>query len=136
MAVEEEMDVVVGVVDETEGRHTARLQPQIALHALGRGKRQLAARRQALRHKRLLEPVLQVVDVQVVVAMETHQIVLVALVVAEEEVLAMHASVIVPPPLGFLDGLSFGVVVALEGNLMSPQIVQDCFLSRHDCNVF
>ena len=41
--VEKEVHVALRVVDEPEGRHAARLQPQIFHHALWRGERELSA---------------------------------------------------------------------------------------------
>lgn len=41
--VEEEVHMALRVVDESEGRHAARLQSQIFHHALGRGERELSA---------------------------------------------------------------------------------------------
>ena len=49
--------------------------------------------------------------VEVVIAIEAHEIMPVALMVAEEQVLAVHASVVLPPLLGLLDDLSLGMVV-------------------------
>ena len=60
----------------------------------------------------------QVMYVEVVVAVEAHEIMPVALMVAEEQVLAVHAAVILPPHLSLLDGLSLGVVVASERNVV------------------
>ena len=59
--------------------------------------------------------------VQVMVAVETYQVVPVALMVAHEDVLAMYTAVILPPALSLLDCLAFGMVVAGEGNVVLPQ---------------
>jgi len=49
--------------------------------------------------------------------------------IAHEDVLAMNATIVVPPAFGFLDGLAFGVVVGSEGNVVFLQITQDALLS-------
>ena len=46
----------------------------------------------------------------------------VALVVAEEKVLAVNASIGPPPLLGLLDGLALGMVLACEGYVVFLQI--------------
>ena len=50
--VEKEMHVVFRIADKSKGRYTARLKPEVAQHALGRSKRELAARRQSARYSR------------------------------------------------------------------------------------
>ena len=50
----------------------------------------------------------QVVDGEVVVAVEAYEIMAVAFVVAEEEVLAVNAAIVLPPSFRFLDGFAFG----------------------------
>lgn len=81
--------------------------------------------------QRGLEPLLQVVDSEVVVAIEANQIVLIALVVAHKNVFAMHASVVVPPTLRLADGFSLGVVVACITDVMLLQIVLYLLLAIH-----
>jgi len=143
--IEEEMDVVLCVVDEAEGRDAARLEPQILHHALGRGKGEFAARGLALGLQGGFEASLQVVDVEVMVAMEADEVVLVALVVAHEDVLAVHGAVVLPPAFGLLDGLALGVLVAGEWDMVCLQVAEDrlgplgcrgClfFSVRHSCS--
>ena len=67
--------------------------------------------------------------VEVVIAIEAHEIMPVALMVAEEQVLAVHASVVLPPLLGLLNGLSLGMVVASERDVVPLQIVDHLLLS-------
>ena len=109
--VQEENDMVLGVIDESEWTDAAWFQAQVAHHTLGTGKRQLAGGRLSRGLQGGFETLLKVVDSQVVVAMEADEVVPVALVVAHEDVLAMHTAVIVPPTLRLLDGLALGVVV-------------------------
>ena len=60
--------------------------------------------------------------IEVVVAVEAHEIMPVALVITEEEVLAVYASVVLPPLLCLLYGLPLGMVIACEGNRMFIKI--------------
>jgi len=133
--IEEEMYVMLLVVDESEGRNAAGLEPQILHHAFRRSKRELAARGFPLRQESLLQPRFEVVDVEVVVAMEADEIVLVALMVAHEDVFAVDRAVVPPPTLGLLDGLALGMVVAGEGNIVFPEVVQYGILSLGSHNV-
>ena len=128
--VQKENDVVVGVVDESERTDTARFQAQIAHHTLGRGKRQLARGRLSCRLQGGFETLLKVVDSQVVVAVEADEVVLIALVVAHEDVLAMHAAIVVPPAFCLLNGLALGVVVARVRNMVPVQPGKHQFLTR------
>ena len=73
-----------------------------------------------------------VMNSEVVVAWEADEIVLVTFVVAHEDVLAMHAAVIVPPTFGFLDGLTFGVVVGGEGYVVLCEIAKHPLLAVGD----
>jgi hypothetical protein len=68
--------------------------------------------------------------------MVAHQIVAVALVVAQEYVLAMHAPVVLPPALCLLNGLSLGMVVVAERYVVLAQEVQYCLFSCHICAFF
>jgi hypothetical protein len=43
---------------------------------------------------------------------------LIALVIAHKDVLAMHTTIILPPAFRLLDGLTLGMIVALKWNLM------------------
>lgn len=130
--VKEEMNVMFLVVDQAERRNTPRLKAKVFHHAFGRSKRKLARRVLALGHERSLETLLEVMNVKVVIAMETHQIVLVALVIAEEEILAMDGSILFPPAFSLLDGFALGVIVGGKRNLMLVQIVINDFLACHE----
>lgn len=116
-AIQEKDDVLLRVVDEPERRDAARLQPQIAHHALGRGEAEFARRGLPCCLQLLFEAVLQVVDVQIVVAIEADEIMLIAFVVAQEDIFAMHTAVILPPSLGFFDGFAFGVSITRERDI-------------------
>ena len=114
--VKEEVDVVLRVVDKAEWGDAAGLKTEVLHHTLGGGEGQFAAGGETLGGELDLEALLKVVDGEVVVAMEADEIVLVAFVIAEEEILAMHGTVIVPPTLGFLYGLALGMGVVGEGD--------------------
>ena len=120
--------MVFGVVDESERADTSGFETKVAHHPFGRSKREFAGRFETLRDEDILEPMLDVVNRQIVVAGETDEVMLVALVVAHEDVLTMHTPVVVPPTLGFLDGLALGVIVSRERDVMFVQIAEDFFL--------
>lgn len=61
---------------------------------------------------------LQIVNGEIVVAVEAYKIMAVAFVVAEEEVLAVNAAIVLLPSFRFLDGFAFGVVVAGEWDVV------------------
>ena len=69
-----------------------------------------------------------IVNSQIIVARETDQVVLIALMIAHEDVLTMHTPIIFPPAFGFLDSLAFGVVVGRERNAILLQIAQHFLL--------
>ena len=127
-AVEKENDVVVGVVNKPERADRTRFQAQITHHPFGRSKRQFAGGFLALGDENLLQPMLYIMDRQVFVARETDEVMPVALVIAHEDVLAMHRPVVMPPTLRLLDGLAFGVVIGREGDVMVLQIPQHFLL--------
>ena len=54
--------------------------------------------------------------------MKANQIVLIALVIAHKDVLAMHTAIVLPPAFSLLDGLALGMVVAGERYLMLSEI--------------
>jgi hypothetical protein len=56
------------------------------------------------------------------IAVKTYEVMLRALVVTHEYILAMHAAILSPPAFGLLYGLAFGMIVALKGYLMRCQI--------------
>jgi hypothetical protein len=128
-SIEEEVDMMLRVVDEAERRNAARFESQVFHHAFRRSEGELSARWLALCLKCSLQPSLKVVDVEVVVAMEADEIVLIALVVAHEDVFAMHRAIVVPPALGFLYGLAFRMLVTREGNVVLPKETENFFLS-------
>jgi hypothetical protein len=64
--------------------------------------------------------VLQIVYGEVMLAVKAHQIMFVPLMVAEKEVLAMHAAIILPPPLSLLYRLALWVVIVTKRNPMLP----------------
>ena len=63
--------------------------------------------------------------------MIANQIMSVTFMVAKKNVLAMHASVILPPSFGLLYGLTFGMIVTSIGNTVAVQVVKYYLLSFH-----
>ena len=120
-----------GVVDQPERADAPRFETEKAQHPFGASEGEFTGGRLPCSLQRGLEPLLQVVDSEVVVAIEANQIVLIALVVAHKNVFAMHASVVVPPTLRLADGFSLGVVVACITDVMLLQIVLYLLLAIH-----
>ena len=130
--IEKEDNMVFGVVDQPERTDTAGLQPEVSHHSFGRGEREFARCFFPLGDEHLFQPMLDVVNSQIIIAREANEVMLVALVVAHEDVLTMHATVSVPPPFGFFDGFALGVVVGGEGNMVLQQVFQHLLLARRD----
>ena len=114
------MNVILIVVDETKRRHRARLQTEIALHTLWRGEAQFS----------LVQTLLEVVNSHILVAVEAYQVVAVALVVAEKEVLAVHRAIIVPILFGNLDSWRCGVCVGLIFYLVRIEKLKDSLTAQ------
>ena len=131
-AIEKEDNMVFGVVDQPERTDTAGLQSQVPHHSFRRGEGEFARCFFALRDEHLFQPMFDVMNSQIIIAREANEVMLVALVVAHEDVFAMNAAVGVPPTFGFLDGFALGVVVGGEGNMVLLQIFQHLLLARRD----
>ena len=67
--------------------------------------------------------------VEVVVAMEADEVVLIAFVVAHEDVLAVYGTIVAPPTLRFLDGFALWMLVASERYVVLFEIREHLFLS-------
>ena len=131
--IQEEDDMVIGVIDQSKRTDTTRFQTKVLHHPFGRSKRQFAGSLEALRDKDVLQPMLDIVNCQIIVTREANQVMLVTLVVAHEDVLAMHTPVVVPPPLRLLNRLAFRVIVGRKWDIVFVQIAQHAFLSiRYD----
>jgi len=109
--VDEEVDVVLGVVDEAEGGDAAGLQAEVFLHAGLRGEGELA----------LVQTLLEVVDVHLVHALEDDEVVLVALVVPEKQVLAVRRLELAPVGQRLLDGTQRRVKLDVEVDAEAEQ---------------
>ena len=72
-----------------------------------------------------MQAVLQIVDGQRLLAVEYDEVVSVALVVAEEEVLAVLRAVVVPVAAGDLDGRRLGVLVPRVADAVRVEEVED-----------
>ena len=121
------------VINESKGADAAGFESQIAHHAFGTGKREFAGRVLTRCQQGSFEPLLQIVDSQVMIAVKADEVMLRALVVAHEDILAMHAAIVLPPAFSLLDGLALGVVVARVWYVMRSQVIQHLFLSFHVC---
>ncbi len=121
--IQKEDDMVLRVVDKPKRTDTARFEPQIAQHTLGRSKREFARRGLSCRHKRGFQTLLEIVDSEVVIAVEANEVVLIALVVAHEDVFTMHTAVRPPPTTCLLDGLALGVRIASVGDSVRLQVL-------------
>ena len=120
--IEEQDHMVVCIVDKTERADTAWFQTKVFEHTLGTSEGEFARGVLACGKERSFEALLQVVDSQVVVAVKADEVVLRALVIAHEDILAMHTAIVLPPTLGLLDGLALGVVVAGVRDVMLGEV--------------
>ena len=120
VVVEEEMGVILLIVDKSKRRYRARLQAKVALHTLGRGKTQLT----------LVQTLFEVVNSHILVAVEAHQVVAITLVVAKEEVFAVHRAVIVPILLGNLDCRRLGMKIDLIFYVVRVEVVEDLLAAQ------
>ena len=116
--VDEEVHLVVLVVDEAEGGDAAGLQAEVFLHAGLRGEGELA----------LVQALLEVVDVHLVHALEDDEVVLVALVVPEKQVLAVRGLELAPVGQRLLDGTQRRVELDVEVDAEAEQGVDDLLL--------
>ena len=94
--------MMLRIVNQSRRTDTTGFESQITHHPLRRSERQFTGRFMALRHQHVLQPMLDVMYRQIIVAWKTDQVMLIALVVAHENVLTMHAPVVVPPSLRLL----------------------------------
>ena len=116
--VDEKVHLVVLVVDEAERGDAARFQAEVFLHASLRGEGELT----------LVQPLLKVVDVHLVHALEDDEIVLVALVVPEKQVLAMRRLELAPIGQRLLDGAQRRVKLDVELNAEADKRIDDFLL--------
>ena len=117
--VDEKMYLVVGVVDEAERGDAARLQAEVFLHSGFGGEGQLA----------LMQALLQVVDVHLVHALEDDEVMLVALVVPEKEVLAVRGLELAPIGQRLLNRTQRRVELDVELNAEADQRIDDLLLT-------
>ena len=127
-AIEKEDDMMVGIIDEAERTDASGFKSQVSHHPFRRGEREFTGRLEALRNKHVLEPMLDVVNRQVIIARKAYQVMLIALMIAHEDILTMHTPVVMPPAFGFLYGFAFGVIVGCERDVMFVEIAQHFLL--------
>ena len=130
--VEEQDDMVLLIIDQAKRADTTWFESEVLEHAFGAGEREFAWGVLACGKECSFEALLEVVDSQVVLAVEADEVVLCTLVVAHEDVLAMHTAVVLPPAFGLFDSLTLGVVVAGKRYLIIRQVCQYLFLSCHN----
>ena len=117
--VYEKVDVVLRVVDETERGDAARLQTEVFLHPRLRGEGQVA----------LVKALLQVMDVHLVHALEDDEVVLVALVVPEKQVLAVRGLELAPVGQRLLYRAQGRVELDVELDAEADQRIDDLLLT-------
>ena len=109
--VEEDAYVVVGVVDEGEGSDGAGRDAEVTLQAVLGGEGELA----------LVKAMLDGMDVHRAVAGEDDEVVTVALVIAEEEVLAEVDVAVTEDFAGYVEGGEWGMLDVVEGDVETSQ---------------
>ena len=110
---------MLGVVDEAERGDAARFQAEVFLHPRLRGEGQLA----------LVQALLQVVDVHLVHALEDDQVMLVALVVPEKQVLAVRSLELAPVGQRLLDGAQRRMELDVELDAEADQRIDNLLLT-------
>ena len=110
---------MVLVVDEAEGGDAAGLQSEVFLHAGLRGEGELA----------LVQALLEVVDVHLVHALKDDEVVLVALVVPEKQVLAVRGFELAPVGQRLLNGTQRRVELDVKVDAKAEQGVYHLLLS-------
>ena len=114
--------MVFSVVDQTKWANATGFEAKVFEHTFGAGEGKFARGVLACGKERSFEALLQVVDSQVMVAVKADEVVLRTLVVAHEDVLAMHTAIILPPAFSLFNGLALGVVVAFKRYLMLSEV--------------
>ena len=109
--VEEDAYVVVGVVDEGEGGDGAGRDAEVTLQAVLGGEGELA----------LVEAMLDGMNVHRAVAGKDDEVVTVALVIAEEEVLAEVDVAVTEDFAGYVEGGEWGMLDVVEGDVETSQ---------------
>ena len=69
---------------------------------------------------------------QIVITGEANKVMLVALMIAHEDILAMDRSIVMPPSFGFFDCFSFRMVIDGEGDVVLFQVSQHFLLPFGD----
>ena len=122
MGIDKEGYLVVGIIEKREQTHRTGTHTEVFHHALLRGEREFA----------LVELMLDVVDVHLMVGVHDDEVMAVAFMVAEEEVLA-KGSTLTPVVLGGLsNGGSLGVLIVFVGDAQLVEILVNYRLSVHN----
>ena len=117
--VDEDMDMMLCVVDQSEGGYASRFQAKVFFHSCFRGESEFS----------LAQPVFQVMDVHLVHALEKDKVMLVPFVVSEKEVFAVGGVELFPVVDGFLNGRDRGMEVDVEFDTQSFQRVNHFLLT-------
>ena len=130
------MDFVVEVIDKSERGNAAWFKTKVFHHALWGSERELAWRWETLGKYRFLEAVFKIVDCKIVVAIKAYEVVTISFMIAEKEILAVHAAIVKPPAASFFDGFAFGVIVVCERYVVFCEICEYSFFSCHSLLLF
>ena len=109
--VEKDAYVMLGVVDEGEGGDGSGRDTEVTLQAALGGEGELA----------LVEAMLDGMDVHRAVAGEDDEVVLVALVIAKEQVLAEVDVAVTEDFAGYVEGGEWGMLDVVEGDVETSQ---------------
>ena len=119
--VKEDIDVMLGIVNQSEGTDGAGLQAEIFFHAPFGSQTKLP----------LMEQMFQIVDAHIVVALKDNQIMSVSLVITEEEVLAMSTRETAPKRAAILNSGCGGMLGVDEGDAELLETFIDLWLPNH-----
>ena len=120
--VEKDAYMVVGVVDEGEGGDGAGCDTEVTLQAAFGGEGEFA----------LVEAMLDGMDVHRAVAGEDDEVVLVALMIAEEEALTEVNVAVTEDFAGYIEGGEWGMLDVVEGDVETAQEVVEWGGADHE----
>ena len=122
MGIDKEGYLVVGIIEKREQTHRTGTHTEVFHHTLLRGEREFA----------LMQFVLNVVYVHLMVGVHDDEVMAIAFMVAEEEVLAKSGT-LTPVVLGGLsNGGCLGVLIVFVGDAQLVEILVNYRLSVHN----
>ena len=113
LSINKQVNMVLMIVDDAEWRNRTGTQTQVLLHPMGRCKGDFS----------LLQSLFKVSDIQLPAVIQDHQVVLVALMVSEEKILAMCCINIFPVRKGLFNGRNRGVLINFVGYMLFIQVL-------------